>query len=129
MNPRCIGRDAFLYHRKLLEFLAHAFLVLGSWFAQSAIVIVKEEAMNLFRSTTAKVFIACFALIGLQAYGFMSMRHSFQDRMSALENQIQDVQSARVQKVISLRPIWTSLPNELESLHRNSKKHTRSRNN
>jgi chromosome segregation ATPase len=50
--------------------------------------------MNLFKSTTSKVFIACFALIGLQAYGFMSMRHSFQDRMSALESQIQDVQSA-----------------------------------
>ena len=49
--------------------------------------------MNLFRSTTAKIFIACFALIGLQAYGFMSMRHGFQDRMTALENQIQDVRS------------------------------------
>ena len=50
--------------------------------------------MNLFRSTTAKVFIACFALIGLQAYGFMSLHHTFQDRMSALENQVQDVKSA-----------------------------------
>ena len=50
--------------------------------------------MNLFKSTTAKVFMACFALIGLQAYGFMSMHHSFQDQMSALENKIQDVQSA-----------------------------------
>jgi len=48
----------------------------------------------MFKSTTAKIFIACFALIGLQAYGFMSMHHSFQDRMSALENQIQDVKSA-----------------------------------
>jgi len=50
--------------------------------------------MNLFKSTTAKVFLACFALIGLQAYGFMSMHHTLQDRMSALESQIQTVQSA-----------------------------------
>ncbi len=48
----------------------------------------------MFKSTTAKVFLACFALIGLQAYGFLSMHHSIQDRMSALENQIQDVKSA-----------------------------------
>jgi hypothetical protein len=54
--------------------------------------------MNLFKSTTSKVFIACFALIGLQAYGFMSMNHTFQDRMSALESQIQDVQSAGISK-------------------------------
>jgi hypothetical protein len=54
--------------------------------------------MNLFNSTTSKVFIACFALIGLQAYGFISMKHSFQDRMSALESQIQDVQSASISK-------------------------------
>jgi hypothetical protein len=52
----------------------------------------------MFKSTTAKIFIACFALIGLQAYGFMSMHHSFQDRMSALENQIQDVKSASTTK-------------------------------
>ena len=50
--------------------------------------------MNLFKSTTSKVFIACCALIGLQAYGFMSMHHTFQDRMSVLETQIQDVKSA-----------------------------------
>jgi len=48
----------------------------------------------MFKSTTAKVFIACFALIGLQAYGFMSMHHTIQDRMTALESQIQDVKSA-----------------------------------
>jgi chromosome segregation ATPase len=48
----------------------------------------------MFKSTTAKIFIACFALIGLQAYGFMSMHHTLQDRMSVLENQIQDVKSA-----------------------------------
>jgi hypothetical protein len=48
----------------------------------------------MFKSTTAKIFMACFALIGLQAYGFMSMHHTFQDRMSALENQVQDVKSA-----------------------------------
>ena len=52
----------------------------------------------MFRSTTAKVFIACFALIGLQAYGFMSMRHSFQEQVSTLENQIQSVQSANSAK-------------------------------
>jgi chromosome segregation ATPase len=50
--------------------------------------------MNLFKSTTSKVFMACFALIGLQAYGYMSMRHTFEDRMSSLENQIQNVQSS-----------------------------------
>src|SRR5215470_12465660 len=50
--------------------------------------------MNLFKTTTAKVFLACFALIGLQAYGFMSLHHTFQDRVSALESQIQDVKSA-----------------------------------
>jgi len=50
--------------------------------------------MNLFKSTTSKIFIACFALIGMQAYGFMSMHHTFQDRMSAMENQLHDVQSA-----------------------------------
>jgi hypothetical protein len=50
--------------------------------------------MNWLQSTTSKVFLACFALIGLQGYGYMSMRHSFEDRMSALDTQIQNVQSA-----------------------------------
>ena len=54
--------------------------------------------MNLFKSTTSKVFIVCFALIGMQAYGFMSMHHTFQDRMSAMENQLHDVQSASITK-------------------------------
>src|SRR4026209_631004 len=83
----------FLYHCNSLERFAVHF---SAWqpFCADCLRIAKEEAMNLFKSTTSKVFIACFALIGLQGYGFMSMHHSFQDRMTALENQIQDARSA-----------------------------------
>src|SRR6188472_661477 len=94
MNPSCHPAGCLLVPSQVIGISRSCIPLIGKPFAQTPIVIVKEEAMNLFRSTTAKVFIACFALIGLQAYGFMSMRHGLQDRMTALENHIQDVQSA-----------------------------------
>jgi chromosome segregation ATPase len=93
MNPSGHSTEWCFVPPQVIEISRSCIPKLGSRFAQTTLVIEKEEAMNLFRSTTAKIFIACFALIGLQAYGFMSMRHGFQDRMTALENQIQDVRS------------------------------------
>jgi hypothetical protein len=54
--------------------------------------------MDWIKSNTSKVFLACFALIGMQTYGFFSMKSTFENRMNGLETQIQDVRSATAAK-------------------------------
>ncbi len=49
--------------------------------------------MNWFKSSTSKVAIICLALIGLQGYGFLSMRNTVDERMTALEGQIEEVRA------------------------------------
>lgn len=58
--------------------------------------------MNWFKSGTSKIAAVCFALIGLQAYGFLSMRSTVEERMNGLESRIQEVRSASSTKTTQL---------------------------
>src|SRR5438067_10689002 len=48
--------------------------------------------MDWFRSKTA-IAGGCFALIALQGYGWMSIRNSIDDRVSAVEHEFQSVRT------------------------------------
>jgi hypothetical protein len=50
--------------------------------------------MNWFKSSTAKLAIVCFAIMGLQGYGFLSMKNTVAERMTGLEARIEEVREA-----------------------------------
>lgn len=58
--------------------------------------------MNWFKSSTSKIAAACFALIGLQAYGFLSMRSTVGERMDNLQREIEAVRAADTTKTAQL---------------------------
>lgn len=57
--------------------------------------------MDWINSKTA-IAGGCFALIALQGYGWMSMRGSFDDRMGAVEQQVQSVRTQDESKIAQL---------------------------
>jgi hypothetical protein len=57
--------------------------------------------MNWLKSSTA-LALACFALIGLQAYGFFSTRSAFEDRMNGIDAQIEELRSSSAEKSAQL---------------------------
>ena len=48
--------------------------------------------MDWLKSKTAMIAGGCLAIIGLQGYGMMSMRSSMDERIRAVENDVQEMQ-------------------------------------
>src|SRR5437667_3318672 len=58
--------------------------------------------MEWLKSKTTMVAGGCLALIGLQGYGVMSMRGTFEERMGAIEQQIHSTQNQDNTKISQL---------------------------
>jgi chromosome segregation ATPase len=58
--------------------------------------------MNWFKSTTSKIAIVGFALIGLQGYGLLSTRNAFQEQMNSMAGEIETVRAADSAKATQL---------------------------
>src|SRR5438132_6536818 len=58
--------------------------------------------MEWLKSKTTMVAGGCLALIGIQGYGVMSMRSTFEDRMGSIEQQIHSTQSQDNTKISQL---------------------------
>lgn len=58
--------------------------------------------MNSLKSKTAAIGAACLAFVGLQGYGFVSMRGALEERMGTLEREIQTVKSQDSARITQL---------------------------
>jgi predicted nucleic acid-binding Zn-ribbon protein len=69
--------------------------------------------MDWIKSKTAMIAGACLAIVGLQGYGMMSMRSTMDERIRAVENDIQEMQKQN-------NSTFTKLASQLQAVTKNN---------
>jgi hypothetical protein len=69
--------------------------------------------MDWIKSKTAMIAGACLAIVGLQGYGMMSMRSTMDERIRAVENDMQEMQKQN-------NSTFTKLASQLQALTKNN---------